>query len=182
MRIAILGRPGGGKSTLARQLGQALGLPVHPLDALQFLSGGQRLDDAQFERAHRALLAGPTWVIEGFGTLAAFERLVAAADLLIWVERPLALHYWWVTKRLLKSPWVAPEGWPRRSPMLRSTWSSYRYLLRGERFWTPTLRERLAALKPGPGFRLIRRQADVQALLLELGRPAVQQQRPMRAP
>ncbi|QPF73967.1 adenylate kinase [Roseateles sp. DAIF2] len=168
MRIAIFGRPGGGKSTLAQQIAAELGLPLHLLDALQFASGGARQADEPFERLHAALLEAPHWVIEGFGTLRAFERLVAAAELLIWVERPLALHYWWVTKRLLKSPWAPPVGWPRRSPMLRSTWSSYRYLLRGERFWTPALKARLQALEPAQRFRLIRHQADVRALLREL--------------
>jgi adenylate kinase family enzyme len=33
-RIAVIGSPGAGKSTLARELGAALGLPVYHLDRL----------------------------------------------------------------------------------------------------------------------------------------------------
>jgi len=38
-RIAVIGSPGAGKSTLARKLGQALGLEVHHLDRLYWQPG-----------------------------------------------------------------------------------------------------------------------------------------------
>ena len=69
-RIAIIGNAGGGKTPLARQLGQATGLPVHHLDNLLWQPGWQRLPEAEFDREHDALIAQPAWVIDGvaYGT------------------------------------------------------------------------------------------------------------------
>ena len=44
-----------------------------------------------------------------------WERF-ATADTLVYVDLPLFTHYRWVTKRLVKAPFVAPEGWPDNSP------------------------------------------------------------------
>ncbi len=35
-RVAIFGNTGGGKSTLAKRLSEVTGLPLHPLDLIQF--------------------------------------------------------------------------------------------------------------------------------------------------
>ena len=53
--------------------------------------------------------------------------MLRAADVLVYVERPTLTHYWWVTKRLLKSPFVQPLSWPEGSKMLKSTLTSYRF-------------------------------------------------------
>jgi BON domain len=57
-------------------------------------------------------------------TRARWER-VASADTLVYIDLPLITHFLWVTKRLLKGPFVRPEGWPERIPMLSSTINSY---------------------------------------------------------
>ncbi len=68
-RIAILGCSGGGKSTLARALGEALDLPVVHLDQLYWLPGWVERDKAGFralqarlnsDRQIRAFLASAT--------------------------------------------------------------------------------------------------------------------------
>jgi ATPase subunit of ABC transporter with duplicated ATPase domains len=41
-RIAVIGNGGGGKSTLARALGQRLRIPVHEVDEVQWLPGWRR--------------------------------------------------------------------------------------------------------------------------------------------
>jgi len=79
-------------------------------------------------------------------------------------------HYWWVTKRLLKSPFTQPLGWPEGSPVLKSTISSYRFLKLSPKFWTPVFKARLLALRPGKRVYVVRRQSDVLALLTEIGR------------
>jgi adenylate kinase family enzyme len=112
MKVAVFGKPGGGKSTLARKVASAAGLPLHQLDLIQFERGGARIADELLLKQHAHILAQPRWVLDGFGTTQCFEAMLRAADVLVYVERRPLLHYWWVTKRLLKSPFSEPLGWP----------------------------------------------------------------------
>jgi hypothetical protein len=98
--------------------------------------------------------------------------MLRAADVLVYIERAPLIHYWWTTKRLLKSPFSKPLGWPENSPMLASTISSYRFLRLSGRFWTPALKSRLLALRPDKRVYVVHRQADVASLLAELRREA----------
>ena len=170
MKVAVFGKPGGGKSTLGRQIAAAANLPLHQLDLVQFAAGGAKVPDEEFLRRHSAILAQERWVVDGFGTPQAFEAMLRAADVLVYVERAVLTHYWWVTKRLLKSPFTQPLGWPEGSPVLKSTISSYLVLKLSPKFWTPVFKARLLALRPGKRVYVVRRQSDVLALLTEIGR------------
>lgn len=172
MKVAVFGKPGGGKSTLARQIATAANLPLQQLDLLQYEKGGAKVPDEEFLRRHTEALAQQSWVVDGVGTPHAFEALLRAADVLVYVERSTLTHYWWVTKRFLKSPFSKPLGWPEGSPMLQSTINSYRFLRLSGRFWTPAFETRLLALRPGKRVYVVRRQSDVTSLLVELGRQA----------
>ena len=169
MKIAVFGKPGGGKSTLSLQIAAATRLPLHQLDLVQYRRGGIKLADEDFAALHREILAQDKWVVDGFGNPQVFEAMVLAADVLVYVERPSLTHYWWVTKRLLKSPFSKPLGWPEGSPLLRSTISSYRFLRRSPKFWNSALLAKLLALRPGKRVYVIRRHSDGVALLAELG-------------
>lgn len=168
MKIAVFGKPGGGKSTLAGQIAAATGLPLHALDLVQYQPGGVPLPDDEFERLHARILAEPCWIIDGFGNRNAFEAMIDAASVLVYVERPAPIHYWWVTKRLLKSPFAKPLGWPEGSPMLRSTISSYRFLRRSPRFWNTAMKTRLLAMRPAKQVHVVRQASDARRLLAEL--------------
>jgi len=172
MKVAVFGKPGGGKSTLARQIATTANLPLQQLDLLQYEKGGARVPDEEFLQRHAAALDQQQWVVDGFGTPQAFEAMLRAADVLVYVERSSLTHYWWITKRLLKSPFAKPVGWPEGSPMLRSTISSYRFLRLSGRFWTPEFKARLLALRPGKRVYVVRRQSDVVSLLGELEQQA----------
>ena len=173
MKIAVFGKPGGGKSTLSQQIASVTNLPLHQLDLIQFVEGGAKVPDEVFVRHHSAILANPRWVIDGFGTPRSFENLLRAADVLVYVERAAIVHYWWVTKRFILSPFIEPPGWPARSPMLRSTISSYRFLRLSYRYWTPAFRTKLLSLQPGKRVYIVEQQSDVGTLLNELKRVAV---------
>lgn len=173
MKIAVFGKPGGGKSTLSQKVAAEAGLPLHQLDLIRYNAGGAPVADEVFMALHAQILAQEQWVIDGFGNARSFEATLREADVLVYVERTLLLHYWWVTKRLLLSPLSKPLGWPEGSPMLRSTISSYRYLKLSPTFWTPELRARLLALRPHKRVYMIRRVSDESALLSDLRSRAV---------
>jgi adenylate kinase family enzyme len=143
-RVAVFGNAGGGKSTLARALAGITGLPLHVVDLVQFGPGGVRMPHAEYLRTHAALLREEAWIIDGYGcTASAFERF-AAADTLIHVDLPLALHHWRVTKRLVRGLFADPPGWPPGSPVWSSSMSSYRVLWRCDRHLTPRYRQLLS--------------------------------------
>lgn len=168
MKIAVFGKPGGGKSTLAWQIATTASLPLQQLYLLQYEKGGARVQDEEFLQRLTEALARERWVVDGCGTPQAFEAMLRAADVLVYVERSTLTHYWWVTKRFLKSSFVKPLGWPDGRPMLKSTLSSYRFLRLSDRFWNTSFKAKLLALRPGKRVYVVRRQSDVSLLLIEL--------------
>jgi adenylate kinase family enzyme len=127
-RVAIFGNAGGGKSTLARELAAITGLPLAIVDELQYRAGGVKVPDEEYLQAHAALLARDEWIIDGFGGVNFAWQRFGAADTLIHVDLPLMVHFFWVTKRLIKGLFVTPQGWPENSPIISSSISSYRVL------------------------------------------------------
>jgi adenylate kinase family enzyme len=61
-RIVILGAGGAGKTVLARQLGQLLGLPVTHLDQLRYRPDWTTVPEQDFVAGQRALVAGDQWI------------------------------------------------------------------------------------------------------------------------
>ena len=140
-RVAVFGNAGGGKSALARQLAEITRLPLHIVDMLQFKQGGAPVPHNDYVESHRELLGQDAWIIDGYGdTITAWERF-DRADTLVYVDLPLPLHYWRVTKRLIKGPFADPEGWPKGSPLWSSTMSSYKVIPRCHRYVTPRYRQ-----------------------------------------
>jgi adenylate kinase family enzyme len=142
-RVAIFGNAGGGKSTLARQLAAITGLPLYVIDMLQFGDGGALVLHDEYLDRHRDILEKDSWIVDGYGDSATMWERCAMADTLIHVDMPLPMHYWWVTKRLIKGLVTEPEGWPRNSPIWSSTMSSYRVIPRCHQYLTPKYRQLL---------------------------------------
>jgi adenylate kinase family enzyme len=139
-RVAVFGNAGGGKSTLARELAAITGLPLAVVDKLQHRAGGVKAPHEEYVQAHRMLLASDEWIIDGFGGIALLWERLEAADTLIHVDLPLAVHALWVTKRLITGLFVAPRGWPEDTPVISSSISSYRVLWSCHTRLTPTYR------------------------------------------
>lgn len=98
-RIVILGNGAGGKTTLARALGETLRLPVHHVDSIQFLPEGQRRPRSECDQIIVGLTEAKAWIIEGLGSRASIEQRVRAADTVILIDFSLPTHYWWAAKR-----------------------------------------------------------------------------------
>jgi adenylate kinase family enzyme len=139
-RVAVFGNAGGGKSTLAKALAERARLPLFPLDRICWSPGGGVVPQEIWLKQHADILAQDEWVIDGYGNVEATWQRLAAADTLVFIDLPLALHFWWVTKRFFKGLLVPPEGWPEGSPMLSSTLNSYKVLWLYRRRLTPKYR------------------------------------------
>jgi hypothetical protein len=91
---------------------------------MQFHDSGGVVPHEEYLKRHRRLLAKETWIIDGYGDTATVWERCGVADTLVYVDLPLPLHYWRVTKRLIKGLLADPEGWPKDSPLWSSTMST----------------------------------------------------------
>lgn len=85
-RILIIGCPGAGKTTLARQLGKKLNLPMVHLDSIFWSPGNwEHLEQADFDKALLVELEKPRWIIEGNYDRTLPMRL-QYCDAVIWLD------------------------------------------------------------------------------------------------
>jgi adenylate kinase family enzyme len=140
-KVAVFGNTGGGKSTLSRKLAAATGLPLHILDKIQYQPGGIEVPPEEYQRLHQQILATEQWIIDGFGSLETLWPRLDAADTLVYVDLPLYIHGWWVTKRFITGYFVPPAGWPEESSIWKSSISSYRVLWLCHKRLTPKYRD-----------------------------------------
>jgi len=99
-RIAILGCSGGGKSTLARRLGEKLDVPVVHLDRLFWLPGWTEPEEEDFLAKVREVAAGEAWVMDG-GYGATLPIRLPRTDTIVVVDQPRLLCLWRVIWRWL---------------------------------------------------------------------------------
>jgi adenylate kinase family enzyme len=127
-RIVVVGCQGSGKTSLARNLGRKLALPVVHLDVLYWRPGWKPSDTASFRRRVADAIASDGWVVDGSFSGLAFDLTLARADTLIVIERPRWLCLWRVVWRSAfdrdgTRPDL-PEGCPEQFDwdLLRQVW------------------------------------------------------------
>ncbi|MBW4565214.1 MAG: adenylate kinase [Mojavia pulchra JT2-VF2] len=139
-KVAVFGNAGGGKSTLSKKLSQITGLPLHVLDKIKYQAGGAEVPHEDYKRVHQQILATEQWIIDGFGCMETLWPRLDEADTLVFVDLPLYVHGWWVTKRFITGYFQPPSGWPDNSPILKSSLTSYRVLWLCHKYLTPKYR------------------------------------------
>jgi adenylate kinase family enzyme len=140
-KVAVFGNAGGGKSTLSKRLSEVTGLPLHIIDKIQYQSGGIEVPPADYKGVHEEILLTDQWIIDGFGCMETLWLRLNEADTLVFVDLPLYIHFWWVTKRLILGSFKPPEGWPDNSSIWESSLNSYRVLWLCDKRLTPKYRE-----------------------------------------
>ena len=89
-RIAVIGRSGGGKSSLSRKPGAKLGIPVTHLDVLFWQPGWRPSEPAAFHARLADALTTDNWITDG-NFMAAADLHLAGADTIVWVDQPRLL-------------------------------------------------------------------------------------------
>ena len=102
-KVLVMGSPGAGKSTFARRLGDALGLPVIHLDKVFWNAGWVETPRPAFREKVQALVDGPAWVMDGEFNGACIEARVAAADKIIYLDTPRLLCMWRILWRSFRT-------------------------------------------------------------------------------
>ncbi len=84
-RIAIIGCPGGGKSTLARRLHEKTGLPLYHLDNLWWKPDRTHITREAFDAALADILKKPAWIVDG-NYSRTVEPRIAACDTVLFLD------------------------------------------------------------------------------------------------
>ena len=172
-KVAVFGNAGGGKSSLSRRLAEVTGLPLHPLDIVRFRDGryrpdeknGGELPDEEYLSIHREILSRDAWIVDGYGSLPSVWERLSAADTLVYIDLPIAMHYWGVTTRFAAGLFRNPKGWPENSPVWESTLDGYRVVWRCHRKLTPKYRRFIADAASCKQVRHLTSRAAMRALL-----------------
>ncbi|MBO5079031.1 MAG: DNA topology modulation protein [Oscillospiraceae bacterium] len=127
-RIVIIGCGGAGKSTLSRQLGEKLNIPVVHLDKLFWKPGWMEMPKDEFDILHDQEISKDQWIIDGNFNRTMPER-IARCDTVIYLDFSRFACLWGVAKRVLTTyGTVRPdmgEGCPERLDMdfLKWVWN-----------------------------------------------------------
>ncbi|MBD2099541.1 shikimate kinase [Leptolyngbya sp. FACHB-261] len=109
-RISIVGTTGSGKTTLARQLSQTLGLPHVELDALHWDPNWTPAPIDQFRQRATQALSGDSWVVDGnYSTVR--DLVWSRADTLVWLDYSLPVILRRLTQRTLQRVLLQKELW-----------------------------------------------------------------------
>ena len=152
-RVVIIGCGGAGKSTLARQLGEKLNIPVVHLDKLWWKPGWVESSREEFDAKLAEELAKPRWIMDGNFDRTIPER-IARCDTLIYLDFNRVACLMGVLKRVLTTYGkVRPdmgEGCPERIDFefLKWVWNFNR-----------NKRER--------NFRLLSEREDIEKIILK---------------
>jgi predicted kinase len=97
-RILVLGRTGSGKTTLARELAAALGVPHVELDSLYFAPDLSTAPLPVLRERTNAAIAVDRWVTDG-NKRAVRDLVWPRADTVIWLDYPAYVRLWRLAKR-----------------------------------------------------------------------------------
>ncbi|MBI3965291.1 MAG: adenylate kinase, partial [Chloroflexi bacterium] len=103
--IVILGSGGAGKSTLARQLGALLGLPVVHLDTLFWRAGWVETPRDERLPLLEQVVRSDAWILDGSWAGTGLSLRLAAADTILFLDLPRTLCLYRVVSR-----WLAFRG------------------------------------------------------------------------
>jgi adenylate kinase family enzyme len=177
-RISVVGNSGSGKTTIARAVAAALGIPHLELDAVFHQPGWQPLATSEFRRIVSEFTAGPSWIVDG--NYSKVQDIIwNRADTVVWVDPPRHRVMRQLFARTLRRMATRAELWNGN----REPWSNL-FRLDPEQSilawaWTNhrRYRDRYLATQADPAnaqltFVRVRTPADAAALLRDIESPA----------
>jgi adenylate kinase family enzyme len=147
-RVSVIGTTASGKSTLAAALAVRLGVPHIELDGVEHGPNWTQIPRAQFREIVAARIAGDGWVTDGNSQVVR-DLIWARADTVIWLDYPLVVPLWRVTRRTFWRMARRVELWNGNREQWRRVFSRenlWLYILRTHR----GRRQRFAALVAQP--------------------------------
>ncbi|TLN10189.1 adenylate kinase [bacterium] len=140
----MVGVTGSGKTTLADSLAARLGVPHVEMDALNWQRGWQPIERDEFRRRVDAATSAPGWVSDG-NYREVRDLVWGRAQVLVWLDYPLALILWRLLCRSLRRISTREELWNGNRESVRglffSSASLFVYAVRSR----PELRRNIAS-------------------------------------
>lgn len=167
-RVAVLGKPANGKSTLSRQLALVTGIKLYAVDSILYKANGEEVNRKYYEEAHEGILSLDEWIIEGFGpmnSMDSFNSRLEVADTVIYIDLPYSVTYWLVAKRFFKGLFIKPEGWPEGCSILKGTLESYKILKLCPKFWNDAFLDGLEKRTEGKALYVIRSVSELNRFI-----------------
>lgn len=166
-RILILGICGGGKSTFARRLGEASGLPVVHLDREFWRPGWIETPREQFREHVAELCRADCWIMDGhYGSC--LDIRLAQADAVIYFDTGRALSLWSVVRRWRRNRGQSRPDMAQGCPE-KVDWEFIRFVLGFSRRQRPRALAVLAA-HPETPCQVIRKRRQLETLLTQFDR------------
>jgi adenylate kinase family enzyme len=122
-RIVVVGIGGSGKSTLATSLAALLRLPYVELDALHWEANWTPAGDATFRARTADALSTDGWVADG-NYHRVRDIVWSRADTLIWLDYPLRVNLWRLTKRTVRRVFQREVLWNGNTERFREAFLS----------------------------------------------------------
>lgn len=128
-KIIVIGCPGAGKSTFARELQKITGLPLFYLDMVYHRPDKTTCSDEEFDEKLSQILTQDQWIIDGNYARTLSARL-AQCDTVFWLDYPLEICLQGIEARRGKPrcdmPWIETETDEEFMDFVRSFNSEYR--------------------------------------------------------
>jgi adenylate kinase family enzyme len=125
-KIAVIGCPCSGKSTLSKLIGNYLNIPVYHLDKIFWVEKGG-IKQEEFISKQREIMTNDRWIIDGgFPKSKSFDLRLMNADTIIYFDFPLCVIYWRMFKRFIQyRNTVRPDMAPGKKEKLNWDLISY---------------------------------------------------------
>ncbi len=101
-KVIVIGSPGAGKSTFAKELAQKTKLPLYHLDQIWWRENWTHISREEFNNIHAELISQDEWIIDGDYNRTRAAR-INACDTIFYLRYPRTVCFFGAMKRALKN-------------------------------------------------------------------------------
>ncbi len=126
-RISVIGGPGTGKSTLTKNLGRELKLPVHHIDGINHLKNWEKRDKEERDKMILDITRDKEWIIDGTYNKTLDERL-KRSDVVVFLDYSTPAKLKGILSRYIKGRGKEKEEIPGCKEKM--DWEFFSYTMR----------------------------------------------------